>query len=113
MRSILGCGGLVISSFTGRKSIATAIIFIGYASLRDSSTALIEVVDGDRTKNILALFSPIRVCSAKWPRNSSAPTTRICPGIPDFIGNSTLRLRLSVSSLIGILIMVWRYVPED
>ena len=57
---LLGCVGLVVSSFTGRKSIATAIIFIGYAVLEG-------FVRADRggelgaSQDVIVLLSPIRL----------------------------------------------------
>jgi ABC-2 type transport system permease protein len=107
----LGCGGLVISSFTGRKSIATAIIFIGYAVLEGFVNSLIQVVDGDRTKNILALLSPLRLQSELAEKLFGVYD-------PDMAGHSGFRSEVYVAAalgiiLIGVLVMVWRYVPED
>ena len=44
----LGALGLTVSSFTGRKSIATAIIFIGFAVLEGFTNALIAAFDSQR-----------------------------------------------------------------
>lgn len=107
----LGCGGLVISSFTGRKSIATAIIFIGYAVLEGFVNALIEVVDADRTKNILALFSPSRLLGEMAEKLFGTYD-------PDISGHSGFAVEFDIVVIVGIivlgiLIMLWRYVPED
>jgi ABC-2 type transport system permease protein len=107
----LGCGGLVISSFTGRKSIATAIIFIGYAVLEGFTNALVEVVDSDRAKDIIAFFSPLRLMSELAEKLFGVYD-------PDVSGHPGFRWEVDVAVafgiiLIGIIIMVWRYVPED
>jgi ABC-2 type transport system permease protein len=107
----LGCGGLMISSFTGRKSIATAIIFIGYAILEGFINALVEVVEGDRTKNLLALLSPIRLQSEMGEKLFGGYD-------PSMAGHSGFRWQVDAAFavsviLIGILVMLWRYVPED
>jgi ABC-2 type transport system permease protein len=107
----LGCGGLVISSFTGRKSIATAIIFIGYIVLEAFVNSLVEVVDGDRTKDILALFSPVRLLSELAEKLFGVYDADMA-GHPGFRAEVNAAFALGVI-LLGVLIMVWRYVPED
>ncbi|MDQ2681976.1 MAG: hypothetical protein M3Y37_00475, partial [Chloroflexota bacterium] len=107
----LGCGGLVISSFTGRKSIATAIIFIGYIVLEAFVNSLVEVVDGERTKDIIALFSPLRLMSEMAEKLFGVYDADMA-GHPGFRWQVDVAFTFSVI-LIGILIMVWRYVPED
>ena len=107
----LGCGGLVLSSFTGRKSIATAIIFIGYALLEGFINTLIEVVDGERTKDILAFLSPLRLLSELSEKLLGTYDPEI-EGHPGFRWEVDVAVALGII-LIGILIMVWRYVPED
>lgn len=107
----LGCGGLVISSFTGRKSIATAIIFIGYAVLEGFVNALIEAVDSERTRDVLALFSPIRLIS-ELAEKLFGVYDPVSSGHDGFTAAVYVGAALGFV-LLGILIMVWRYVPED
>jgi ABC-2 type transport system permease protein len=107
----LGCGGLVISSFTGRKSIATAIIFIGYAVLEGFTNALIEAFDSQRAKETLALISPANLLNGLAEKLFGTWDT-VATGYPGFSAGVYVAAALGII-LIGILIMVWRYVPED
>lgn len=107
----LGCGGLMISTFTGRRSIATAIIFIGYVLLEAFINILIEVLDSDRAKNIVAFVSPARLLgelSEKLFGSYDAESA----GHSGYSLGVDLAVTLGII-LIGIIIMVWRYVPED
>lgn len=107
----LGCGGLVISSFTGRRSIATAIIFIGYGVLEVFIEALFNAVDSDRAKNLLAYLSPVRTLGELTEKlfGTYDPLTS---GHSGFDASVDVAVAFGIV-LIGILIMVWRYVPED
>jgi ABC-2 type transport system permease protein len=107
----LGCGGLVISSFTGRKSIATAIIFIGYAVLEGFTNALIEAFDSQRAKETLALISPANLLNGLAAKLFGTWDT-VATGYPGYPAGVYVATALGII-LIGILIMVWRYVPED
>lgn len=107
----LGCGGLVISSFTGRKSIATAIIFIGYAVLEGFVNAVVEVVDSNRAKDIAALFSPSRLLGEMVEKLFGTYDPELS-GHPGFDVKFDLAVIFGVI-VVGILIMMWRYVPED
>jgi ABC-2 type transport system permease protein len=107
----LGCGGLVISSFTGRKSIATAIIFIGYGVLELFINLLFEAVDAERTKNILAYLSPVRTLGELTDKLFGTYDP-IANGHTGYDASVDVAVAFGVI-LIGIIIMVWRYVPED
>jgi ABC-2 type transport system permease protein len=107
----LGCGGLVLASFTGRKSIATAIIFIGYAVLEGFTNALIEAVDSDRTKDILAFLSPARLLGELAEKLFGTYDVEAA-GHSGYPASVDVVVALGII-LIGIIIMVWRYVPED
>ena len=107
----LGCGGLMISTFTGRRSIATAVIFIGYVLLEIFINVLLEVLDSDQAKNIVAYVSPTRLLgelSEKLFGQYDAQST----GHSGYSLGVDLAVALGII-LIGIIIMVWRYVPED
>ena len=107
----LGCGGLVLSSFTGRKSIATAIIFIGYSVLEGFVNAMIEAVDSNQVKDILAYFSPIRLTS-ELAEKLFGVYDPIASDHPGYAAEVDVVVALGFI-LLGILVMVWRYVPED
>jgi ABC-2 type transport system permease protein len=107
----LGCGGLVIASFTGRKSIATAIIFIGYVVLEGFVNALLEAVDSDRTKDILALLSPARLLGEMSEKLFGTYDIE-ASGHTGYPAATYAAAAIGII-VIGIIIMVWRYVPED
>lgn len=107
----LGCGGLVISSFTGRKSIATAIIFIGYAVLEGFVNAMIEAVDSSRLKDTLALVSPVRLLGGLAEKLFGVFDPR-SEGHSGYSPSIYVAAALG-TIVVGIAIMVWRYVPED
>jgi ABC-2 type transport system permease protein len=111
----LGCGGLVISSFTGRKSIATAVIIVGYVVLEAFVAALIDVVDSERSVDILVFFSPIRhffELAHKLFGTYTASEFRAEFQHTGYASPAYIAVSISVI-IIGVLIMVWRYVPED
>jgi ABC-2 type transport system permease protein len=107
----LGCGGLVISSFTGRKSIATAIIFIGYGVLELFVDALFNAVDSDRTKNLLGYLSPVRTLGEMTEKLFGTFDPEVS-GHTGYAASVDVAVAAGVI-LLGILVMVWRYVPED
>jgi hypothetical protein len=107
----LGCGGLVISSFTGRKSIATAIIFVGYAVLEGFTNGLLEAVSANRTKDIFALLSPARLLGELAEKLFGTYNAQDS-GHPGFSAGVYAAAAIGII-VIGIIIMVWRYVPED
>jgi ABC-2 type transport system permease protein len=107
----LGCGGLVISSFTGRKSIATAIIFVGYAILEALANALLAAVKSDRTKDILALVSPFRLI-LEMAQKMFGEYASNNPDHPGYDYPVYIAAALGVI-ILGVVVMVWRYVPED
>ena len=107
----LGCGGLVLSSFTGRKSIATAIIFIGYAVLEGFINTLLEMLDSDRTKDIVAYLSPSRLLGEMVEKLFGTYDSEMA-GHSGYPVGVDVAVALGII-LIGIIIMVWRYVPED
>jgi hypothetical protein len=108
---LLGCGGLVISSFTGRKSIATAVIFVGYAVLEGLINGLMAAVGSDQARDYLALLSPGRLLNEMalkmFDRYELAEMDH--PGF-DWIVYVVACLGWIV---LGIIVMAWRYVPED
>lgn len=107
----LGCGGLVISSFTGRKSIATSIIFVGYVMLEAFTNLLLDAVSSNQAKDILALISPLRLFGEMAGKlfNEYNVQDQGHAGYPAGVYAGTA---IGVV-IIGIAIMVWRYVPED
>jgi ABC-2 type transport system permease protein len=108
---LLGCGGLVISSFTGRKSIATAIIFVGYAVLEGLVNGLLAAVSSDRARDFLALLSPARLVNEMALKmfGNYIPQDMDHPGFdwPVYVAAALGWI------VLGIVVMVWRYVPED
>jgi hypothetical protein len=107
----LGCGGLVISSFTGRKSIATAIIFVGYAVLEGLIASLMEAVKGDRARDLIILASPSQVINELSNKLFHSYDARDF-GHPGYAAPVYVAVAIAVV-IIGVIIMVWRYVPED
>ncbi|HRA47311.1 MAG TPA: ABC transporter permease [Thermomicrobiales bacterium] len=108
---LLGCGGLVISSFTGRKSIATAVIFVGYAILEGLNGALLVAIDSDRARDAIALFSPFRLINEM----SSKMFGLYDASVQDHPGYGWPVYMVACVGwvVIGIIVMAWRYVPED
>ena len=108
---LLGCGGLVISSFTGRKSIATAIIFVGYAVLEGLVNGLISAVTNEHTRDLLALMSPFRLINEMAAKmfGTYDASDMLHPGYdwPVYVAACLGWI------VLGVLVMTWRYVPED
>lgn len=107
---LLGCGGLVISSFTGRKSIATAVIFVGYAVLEGLVNGLMAA-SSERVRDYLALLSPGRLLNEMalkmFGRWEIADMDHTGFDWPVYVAAALGWI------VLGIVVMAWRYVPED
>lgn len=106
----LGALGLMISSFTGRKSIAVAIIIVGFVISTSLAYALAAAIDGDVTRWFV-LLSPVDMIETLSYRLFERPT------FDDEFGQA-LSLWQIVAGLVGTIavclgVMYWRYVPND
>ena len=108
----LGTLGLMIASFTGRKSIAVAVIFISYGVLEGLIAGVREALDLNRTAHFLGFLSPA-LTSDNLARYWLEPPT-------DFRGDFTGEFAwywylaaIVVSIAVAVLVMLWRYLPED
>jgi len=104
----LGAGGLMVASFTSRKSIAVPIIIVGYGvtealvsavgyALRDQSWSdyIFFLSPGSLAGNLAYSFFPdleVEAIPFEWWAYVSA---------------------LAITIVIACAVMVWRYVPED
>jgi ABC-2 type transport system permease protein len=104
----LGAIGLMISSFTGRKSIAVGIIIIGFLMAEAISGALtFALEDNDRARAWLGFLSPTRTTAALVGALWNVDTGGIDAPLPAIVG-----VMLAVI-VICVGIMYWRYVPDD
>jgi len=109
----LSAGGLMIASFTGRKSIAVAVIIVGIVVLESLIALLLFALEGDASR-IANFFSPTTVTSGLVsgvfePDRPPPPSDQ-----PDFAfawwGYASA---MAVTITLCLAIMYRRYVPAD
>ncbi len=106
MALYLGTGGLMISSFTGRKSIAVAIIILGFFTLESLVGVLEFALSRSEIARYVTLISPSRV------------TSGLVVGLfrPDLAGNAFSwwgnALAMAAVVLLSYAVMYRRYVPR-
>jgi ABC-2 type transport system permease protein len=108
----LGAIGLLVSSFTGRKSIAVAIIVLGFLLATSLAFALASAISNDQIKRYLIFLSPTDTISAFVNRLFAVPTF----GPTEFGHYFSFWVYLIGMGLVILLscaVMVWRYVPND
>jgi ABC-2 type transport system permease protein len=106
----LGALGLAVSSFTGRKSIAVAIIIVGFVISTSLAYALAAAIESDSTR-YFALLSPLDTIETLSYRLFEQPL------VEDEFGEA-LSLWETVAGIVGIIavclgVMYWRYVPNE
>jgi ABC-2 type transport system permease protein len=106
----LGALGLAVSSFTGRKSIAVAIIIVGFVISTSLAYALAAAIDDDITRYFVFL-SPVDVIETLSYRLFEQPISQ------DEFGQA-LSLWQIVAGMLGTValalgVMYWRYVPNE
>jgi ABC-2 type transport system permease protein len=106
----LGAIGLMISSFTGRKAIAVAIIIVGFIISTTLAFALAAAIDSESGR-WLALLSPTSTIEFLADRLFDQP-----PYDNEFGG--TLSLTELIGGIFAIIavcigVMYWRYVPNE
>lgn len=107
----LGTIGLTISSFTGRKSIAVAVIFISYGVVEGLVNGVREALDDNRTAEWLGFLSPA-LTTDFLALNWLEPDGQIV-GIGREFEWWAYLLAMAVTIAVAVLVMLWRYLPED
>ena len=104
----LGTIGLMISSFTGRKSIAVAVIFITYGVVEGLVNGIREALDMSRTAEFLGFLSPVLTLSnlAEYWFNPAMAE------VGEFAWYWYL-VAIAATIAVAVLVMLWRYLPED
>jgi ABC-2 type transport system permease protein len=106
----LGALGLMVSSFTGRKSIAVAIIIVGFVISTSLAFALAAAIDAS-AKRYFVLLSPLNTIETLSYRLFQQPIVGSEFG-------AALPLWQIVAGIVGIVVvslgvMYWRYVPNE
>jgi ABC-2 type transport system permease protein len=106
----LGALGLAVSSFTGRKSIAVAIIIVAFLIATSLAIALAAAIGGD-IRRYFVLLSPLFTIG-----ELSATIFNQSIDVGEF--GEALLLWQVVAGMIGIIaiclgVMYWRYVPNE
>jgi ABC-2 type transport system permease protein len=109
----LGAIGLAISSFTGRKSIAVAIIIIGFIIFTGLSHALAAAVSDENIRRFFVFFSAADTSAAFVNRLFDV----FIPGEGQF-NVTDFPLLGYAGGMIAVIviccgIMLWRYVPNE
>ena len=103
----LGTGGLMVSSFTGRKSIAVAIIILGFFMLESLVGLLQFALEGNDAARYIELLSPTRVTGGLVV--GLFPTD-----VPDYpFSWWVYGLVMAGVVLLSYAVMYRRYVPGD
>lgn len=106
----LGAIGLMISSFTGRKAIAVAIIIIGFVISTALAFALAAAIDSENARWLI-LLSPTSTIEFLANRLFDQP-------IYDTDFGGVLSLTELIGGIVAIVaicvgVMYWRYVPNE
>lgn len=103
----LGTGGLMISSFTGRKSIAVAIIILGFFMLESLVGVLQFALEGNDVAQYIELLSPTRV-------TEGLVVGLFLPDVSDYpFSWWVYGLVMAGVVLLSYAVMYRRYVPRD
>ncbi len=106
----LGAIGLVISSFTGRKSIAVGIIAVGFLIANGLGVALFENIDADERR--YAVFLSPNVTTGEF-------VNRLFDQPESLLGTATPFDGWVYAAVMGAIVaascavMYWRYVPDE
>jgi ABC-2 type transport system permease protein len=108
----LGALGLLVSSFTGRKSIAIAIIVLGFLISTSLAFALAAAIKNMDIKRYLVFLSPTDTISAfvnqLFHARVAGPTE-----FGQYFSFWIYLIGMGIVILISCAVMVWRYVPND
>jgi ABC-2 type transport system permease protein len=106
----LGAIGLAVASFTKRKSIAIAIIIVGWGITEAFVGIFTEAVSDRSWSDYLSILSPL-ICA-----RNLAFALLTDPAEQDFeipLEWWWYALAMVATIVIACAVMVWRYVPED
>ena len=103
----LGAGGLMVSSFTGRKSIAVAVIIVGFLILEALVGTLTAVVDG-QVQDYLIFLSPTNTVASFVNALFDAGSTTDGPFDAWVYGAG-----MAAVVLLCCAVMYLRYVPDE
>jgi ABC-2 type transport system permease protein len=109
----LGSIALLVSSFTGRKSIAVAIIIIGFVLSNLFALLFYAVLEESENRRYISFMSPV-VLVANFTEsvfNVIPPPTAEFPST-DFSTWGWFSV-IAASVLISVAVMYWRYVPDE
>ena len=103
----LGAIGLLISSFTGRKSVAVAVIVLGFIIAEAITGALVTALDNDTLEEYLLFLSPTSTIANL--------TSRLFDDVG--IGVEAPLWKI-LAVMAGVVVaccagMYWRYVPDE
>lgn len=105
----LGALGLMVSSFTGRKSVAVAIIIIGFIAISALAVALYVGLEGRSYRHYVLFLSP-----ADTARGLAVKLFSPRQFTRDLTFSVWAYGGAMVATVVGAIgVMLWRYVPED
>jgi ABC-2 type transport system permease protein len=105
----LGAIGLVVASFTGRKSIAVPVIIVGYVVSEVLIQAFAYALRSHSWSDYLYFLSPANLTFNL--AHSLFPTTNREIDIP--FEWWAYMAAMAATIVVACAVMVWRYVPED
>ncbi|MDP9471662.1 MAG: ABC transporter permease [Chloroflexota bacterium] len=104
----LGAGGLMISSFTGRKSIAVAIIVIGFVVLESLVGVLSFALEGTAQRYVVFLSPTNTVAGLVVNLFEPSDTDPLLE-----LGAWSYAAGMGVTILLACAVMYLRYVPDE
>jgi hypothetical protein len=107
----LGALGLMVSSFTGRKSVAVAVIVIGFGVSTGIAVSVASAISTETIKHLLAFLSPTDAITLMVLLlfHEDANQTIFGNALP--LTAYLVGIAATVALCCGV--MYWRYVPED
>jgi ABC-2 type transport system permease protein len=109
----LGAIGLTVSSFTGRKSIAVAVIVVGFGLSFTFAHLLVAALSDNAQRRFFIFLSPADVVANFTNSLFNVPPSELADFPSDAF--STWGYLAGVVAVVAIclVIMYWRYVPDE
>src|SRR5262245_14667177 len=109
----LGAIALTVSAFTGRKSIAVAIIVIGFGLSTTLAFALNQALSDNANRRFLVFLSPADVIHNLANSLFNVPPSELADFPSDAFSTWGYLAGVGIVVAVCLAIMYWRYVPDE
>jgi ABC-2 type transport system permease protein len=109
----LGAIALLISSFTGRKSIAVAVIVIGFGISTSLQIALRAAFEDNENNRFFVFLGPASTVNNFTESLFNRPTDEFVDFPVNIFTTWEYFAGMAMIVIISVLVMLWRYVPDE